>query len=240
MEGIYHQNQTFESVGAPASKSSPRQPLSPEESVAYKTIAVQPTASNTSGRISSQQILAADLLPLAEPHYAGPLAVVIVFVGLIYYALYRIAGSGGQTGRTNSLEGDNRIRGEYPSARQVPGNGLGSDDARGSPGITAGSQGAGESTTHRPDITGNKPDDHRQEITAPVNTRNASTSQPKEHQYESSLYGAVKTDSSGQPIVLQYDKDGHRVEKSESKTEFYGGVAQNADGNPVKDFRPKE
>jgi hypothetical protein len=242
MQGAYHSNSNFESLGAPAAKASPGQPSAPEESVADKTIAAQPTDSNTStsGRISSQQILAADLLPLAEPHYAGPLAVVIIFVGLIYYALYRIAGSGGQTARTNSLEADNRSRGEYPVAGQGSGSGSRLDDVRSSPGIAAGSSGAGEPVTHRRDADGNKPGEPSQETASPATTGNASTVPRTDHQYETSLFDARKTDSTGPSVVFQYDKDGHRVEKSESKTEFFSGSAQGAVGNPVKDFRPKE
>jgi hypothetical protein len=226
MQGIYHSNSNFENVGTPTPKAGIEQPRSPEVSVTDKTIAAQPSDSNTPARITGQQVLAADLLPLAEPHYVGPLAVVIIFVGLIYYALYRIAGSGGQMAQANPSPSDNRIRGENPAAAQGPGNGSRSDDARSSPGITAGSSGTEESATHP------------RETAVPVG--NTPAAPRTDHQYESNLFGTAKTDSAGPSIVLQYDKDGNRLEKSESKTEFFGAAAQGAGGNPIKDFRPKE
>jgi hypothetical protein len=118
MQGFHRANPTSASLGASTSTANTSQPA-PEEGVAdYKTIIAQPSALETSGQISSRQVIAANLFPIEEPNYAGPIAVVIILMVLIYYALYKIAGSGQQTAPANPSEGGNEPKGQYqPSGR---------------------------------------------------------------------------------------------------------------------------
>lgn len=93
MQGFYSVSPTFGGVGASASKVT-GQPDSREEAIGDDNTIAQLPDSKTVGQISDRQVIAANVFPVLEPHYAGPIAVVITIGALIYYALYRFAGSG--------------------------------------------------------------------------------------------------------------------------------------------------
>lgn len=97
MQGFSGVNSTFQSPDASAAKANTTQPASPADGVGdYNAIISQPADSKTGGQISNGQVVAANVFPELEPHYAAPIAVMIIIGALIYYALYRFAGSGQQ------------------------------------------------------------------------------------------------------------------------------------------------
>ncbi|HXC36234.1 MAG TPA: hypothetical protein VNV43_10190 [Candidatus Acidoferrales bacterium] len=97
MQGFNGVNPAFQCPGASAAKANTAQPASPAEGVGDdNTIISQPADSKAGGQISDRQVVAANVFPELEPHYAAPIAVMIIIGALIYYALYRFAGSGQQ------------------------------------------------------------------------------------------------------------------------------------------------
>jgi hypothetical protein len=106
MQGFNRTNPTFGTMGASTSKANTMHSDTPEEGVGNnKTNVPQLPDSNTPRQISSGQVIAANLFPPLEPHYAGPIAVVIIIGAFIYYGLYRFAGSGQQEVRAKDATG---------------------------------------------------------------------------------------------------------------------------------------
>jgi hypothetical protein len=124
MQGFNRAIPTSRNPGASAPKAdtTTAQPPPAQTVADDQTIIAQPPGLETSGQISTQQVVAANLFPVEGPNYAGPIAAVIILVTLIYYALYKIAGPNGQVAKTNPLAGGNGFKGQYqPPARDSTG-----------------------------------------------------------------------------------------------------------------------
>ena len=135
MLGIYRANQTFQGLGMPAKDKIEQHGSSEEGSSADKTIIAHSLGSRTFGQGPNRQVVAASLLPAVEPHYAGLIAIVIVFMALIYFALYKFADFVSHAAGTIPLEGSEELTGEYQPPSQGAGIGSRPEDVQASRGV---------------------------------------------------------------------------------------------------------
>ena len=146
MQGFYRTNPTPLRLDSRASEARIKRAGSPEERAGGdKTIIAQSSGSGTFGPISNQQFAAASLLPVVEPHYAGLIAIMMGFAGMIYWALYKFAGFVGQAAGTIPQEGGSESIGEGRDS----GKGSKVENVKASAGIRMGKDGVDCSTFGR-------------------------------------------------------------------------------------------
>lgn len=236
LQGIYQTNPIFESRNAPASKANNR----PDESSRdAKAIVAQPSGSNTPPPIPSQQVVAANLFPIEGPSYAGPLTAVIILGALIYYALYRIAGSGRQVAPTQALEGSTGFRGEYQPPGRAPGSGSTSQDTQTSNKIRMGSEEAEGPTDGKslsePPRESERPRQTKTDSSGPpnVNRYDSDVNKPGETRHETSSSGNTRNDSTDPPINYRYEASGQKTQETLHETTLFGNLGKDSASEPI-------
>lgn len=111
LQGIYSVRSSSQNADATVSRAAATQPASLEQRVDEdSTATAQPPYTNAPRHVPNRQVVAAILLPDFQPHYAAPLVVVTIFAALVYWWLYRFAGSGQQVAQANPLQGGTDLR----------------------------------------------------------------------------------------------------------------------------------
>ena len=241
MQGVYGANPTSRSLSASASTAN-NQPASPEESASDdKTI-----DSPASSQISNQPVVAANLLPIpiSEPSYAGPITVVLVFVGLIYYALYRIAGSGRQMAQTHPLEGGNEPRAEYQHPTRDPSGVPRPEETQTLARIKMELERVEELHSKVGQIEQTK-EEIRQEANPQIETKTNSPStpiqshdksdsrKPEEARHEMILPGSTRNDSVGPSITYNYDASGEKIGEARPESTVFSSVRTESSNEPI-------
>ncbi len=143
MQGFNRPNPAFEGFAA-ASKAKSNRHGSPEKrSGDDETKIAQPAGSKTFGQISNQ-VVAASVIPGLGSHYARPIAIVLIFVGLICCALSQIAVIVRKAAGTIPLDGGNEFTSEHQPPGQNSGTGSRPEDAQASEGINKAAEGVDE------------------------------------------------------------------------------------------------
>jgi hypothetical protein len=121
LQGIYSVKSSSQNADPIASRADATQPASQEQRVDEgSAVIAQPPNTNAPKHVPNRQVVAAILLPDFQPHYAAPLVVVTIFAALVYWWLYRFAGSGQQVAQTNPLQGGNDLRVEKIDGASTP------------------------------------------------------------------------------------------------------------------------